>query len=271
MEIKIYADILFLLNLVFDFCLLSFASSLLHIKPPLYRLIAASAIGAVYSAAAFFATTDFISGWLFKTVTAAEMTGVAFGFKNLHTFLKRLCVFYLTAMAIGGICFALLSANGIGSSFGAVYSNGILYINLPAYKLILSGVILYFIMHIAVSAAEKIAFKSSAICRIKLDAFGTSLKLSALYDTGNFLADPKSGLGVCIAEWSAVVELFPDCKSAEDAVKKYPERFKSITCKALNGNSLLYAAPRRRGRTARYSWATPKADAAAEVVQSSDL
>ncbi len=241
MEIKIYADILFLLNLMFDFCLLSFAASLLHIKPALYRLIASSAIGAIYSLAAFFATSDFISGWLFKTTTAAVMTGLAFGIKNLRTFLKRLCIFYLTAIAMGGICFATLSASGIGSRLGAVYSGGILYINLPAYKLILAGIILYFIMRIAVSAAEKIAFKTSAICRIRLNAFDVSLVLPAFYDTGNFLSDPKTALGACVAEWSAVMPFFPDCESVEAAAKNYPERFNSITCKVIGGNTQLYA------------------------------
>lgn len=241
MEIKIYADILFLINLVFDFCLLSLASTLIRLKPKLLKLIAASAVGALYAVLAFFTKTAFLSNYIPQIIVAAIMILIAFDIKNTQMFFKYLCIFYMTSLAAGGICFAFFSSSNFGSKSGAVFSNGILYINIPIYKLVLAAVILHFILQTAVYACEKYALRASKIKTVNISAFETALTLPALYDSGNFLYDSESNLGVCVAEWTAIKRFFPDYDSIYETARMHPDIFKKILCKSIGGTQELYA------------------------------
>lgn len=241
LEIKIYADILFLINLIFDFCLLSLTSMLIHASPKFLRLIFSSALGASYAVLVFFTKSSVGSNYILQITVAAIMILIAFDVKKMQRFFKYLCIFYLTSLAAGGICFAIFSSSGLGSRLGAIYSNGILYINIPTYKLVFAAVILHFIMQAAVSASEKHALKSSKIKPVKLSAFEKTLTLPALYDSGNFLSDSKTGLGACVAEWTAIKSLFPDYDTVLDAAENHPEIFKKILCKSIGGTQELYA------------------------------
>ncbi len=241
MEIKIYADILFLINLIFDFCLLNLTSALIHLKPRLLRLIVSSTVGALYAVLVFFTKLVLWSNYILQVAVAAIMILIAFDIKKMQTFFKYLCIFYLTSLAAGGICFMTFSSSSLGSRLGAVYSNGILYINIPTYKLIFVVAVLYFILRTAVFASEKYALKASKIKSVTLSASGTSLTLPAIYDSGNFLSDFETGLGVCVAEWSAVKSFFPDFDTVFDAAENLPETFKKILCKGIGGTQELYA------------------------------
>ncbi|MBR5157910.1 MAG: sigma-E processing peptidase SpoIIGA [Clostridia bacterium] len=241
MEIKIYTDILFLINLIFDFCLLSVTSALIHIKPNLIKLIISSATGAFYSVMVFFTSSLILSNYMLQIAVAATMVSIAFGIKKIKTFLKYLCIFYLTSLAAGGMCFALFSSSGLGSRFGAVYSNGILYINISVHKLIFAAAILHIVLRTAVCAGEKFALKASKIKSVTLSAFGNNLTLPGLCDSGNFLSDSETGLGVCVAEWTAVKNCFPDYDTVFEVAENKPEIFKKITCKGIGGTQELYA------------------------------
>ena len=239
MQIKVYVDILFLINFISDFFLLSLTCVLLRLSPKMYRLTFAACFGALYSLAAFFVYIPLLYSAIAKGVVGFLMILLAFGAKNIRLLIKRICVFYLVTIAFSGVLYALLFSTSLGAKFGTVASGAEIYLNLPAYLLIVAAVIMYFIFSCAFGAIEKSREKGRFLKFVRISYSGKSVVLPALYDTGNFLTDPKEKKGVIIGEFRALSKLFDDAANIEAASLLYG--FSQIICRGISGEERLYS------------------------------
>ena len=239
MQIKVYVDILFLINFISDFFLLSLTAVLLKLSPKIIRTVFAACFGALYSLAAFFIYLPFLFSVIAKGIVSFFMVFITFGAKNLRSFIKRICVFYLVTIAFSGTLYAILFSTDLGAKFGTVVSGTGIYLNLPSYILIIAAAVMYFLSSCAFKAIKRSADKERFLKYVRVTYAGKSIILPALYDTGNFLTDPREKKGVIVGEFKALSPLFNDAANIESASLLYG--FSQIICRGISGEQRLYS------------------------------
>lgn len=176
----IYLDILLFLNFFVDFLLL-IGTNRLGGHPPNYRRAAlAAALGGGYGIITLLPGFSFLGNTLWRTVLLLFMGGIAFGFQR--NALRRILLFYLLSMALGGVAMGLESG-GIWSLLGAAA---------------------------AVTALCIFGFRGKLgkeFLPVELTYGENKVKLTALRDTGNGLCDPITGQPVLIVGAQAAKRL----------------------------------------------------------------
>lgn len=102
---KIYLDLLMLMNFLVDFLLLMGTNRLSGFSCGGKRSAAAAALGAVYSGFCLVPGFRFLGNLLWRVVCMGLMSGIAFGWNR--SALRRTGVFLLLSMALGGLAMSL--------------------------------------------------------------------------------------------------------------------------------------------------------------------
>ena len=175
----IYLDILLFLNFFVDFLLLIGANRLGGYPPRKGRAALSAALGALYGAWTLLPGFSFLGNTLWRTVCLLFMGGIAFGFRR--SALRRILLFYLLSMALGGV------AIGGSGSFWAILGAAA-----------------------AVAALCIFGFRGKLgkeFLPVVLTYRKQTVKLTALRDTGNSLRDPITGESVLIIGPEAAAQL----------------------------------------------------------------
>ncbi|MBQ9915114.1 MAG: sigma-E processing peptidase SpoIIGA [Clostridia bacterium] len=210
MEITVYIDVLFCTNFIFDFLLLWLCSLLSSCSVSLWRMIAAAAIGALYSVFSFFAFTWQIIRLLTMLLVGGLMCYLCFSPKRWQTFLRTFCIFLATAFLYGGLAFSFLSLSGIAPRLGLLRQNGILYLNLPILPLFCLSFICYFLLSLALYVGKRNKSLRQKLIPCRIYYHGKTATLLGLFDSGNLLQNPGDGKSVIIAQWSTAKTLFSE-------------------------------------------------------------
>lgn len=170
--LKIYLDLAVFLNFCVDFLLLLGTNRLAGYPPGFRRIFLAAAFGALYSGACLIRGFHFLSSGLWRMVSLALLSGIAFGW-NPDAF-RRCGIFLLLSAALGGVTL------GFGRT-------GLLLLLLCA-----AGVWI-----LCVGTSGNGVGKNQYI-PVRLCYGGRNVELTALRDTGNTLRDPVSGERVLV-------------------------------------------------------------------------
>ncbi|MBQ2695954.1 MAG: sigma-E processing peptidase SpoIIGA [Clostridia bacterium] len=240
MEVKIYLDVLLLVNFVFDYLLLWITGLLLHQQIKADQLCFAALLGAVYAAGVFFLPPMFLYCFPIKFLVGAAMVAMAFRPGCLRTYLKFIAVFFATVFVYSGAAFCLFFLTDLGSLLGVVYKNGSLYVNIPVYLLLLLALGCWVLLKAAFACGAKIAARGKKIIPLKVVYRGKTLHLRGFYDSGNLLYDEISRKSVIIAQWSSAKCLFESYKTPEEAFKAEKNLIAIAYC-TISGESFLAA------------------------------
>ena len=167
----VYVDTLFLLNLTIDYLLLRLSARICGQYVPTLRLALGALMGAVYA----------------LCLGAACDLALPGGIPCLG----------------GGVLMVSLLGSG-----GLTYANGIPATGLDFKILCLSAAGSYLVLSVGMRCLGRYSKVSKEILPVTLTMEGRTVRLDALVDTGNTLADPLSDAKVLVAEWEAVRELF---------------------------------------------------------------
>ncbi|MBQ6808018.1 MAG: sigma-E processing peptidase SpoIIGA [Firmicutes bacterium] len=215
----VYADVLLALNFFLDFFLLWATGRFLRRDARVWRLLAASLLGAVYGAAMLIPWL----AWLY-TLPAAVLVSLillllAFGYGSRRSFLKLFAGFYLVAFAMAGSALAgayFLEQRGFRFGLPQTMASGALLFGLAvAVILARRGVVLLR------SKWNREDFHTM----VEVWVAGRSCRFPALIDTGNDLREPISGLPVVVADYQSLFPLFPEslrnlyARCGEDAIE----------------------------------------------------
>lgn len=138
------------------------------------------------------------------------LVAVSFPFYSLKGYLKALFVFYMVSFGFGGCVLGTFYFSDVGASLGAVYSNGILYFNLPWTILALSGTLFYVATKLFAFFSKR-SFKVNGLRKKLYLSFGDkTAEITALMDTGNSLVDPLTLSPVIVAEYRLLKNLFSE-------------------------------------------------------------
>lgn len=180
---KIYLDIIFIINFLFDFLLLLVVSILLKRSIKWYRFILGSLIGAL-SIFILFININSFELFIIKIVISILMILTTFGYKNIRYTIKNFIFLYFTSMILGGILYYLNIEFSYKQEGLVFYHNG-LSINF-IFLIIFSPVIGYF--YIKQIKELKNNYNNYYNCKIYFN--NNCLELTGFVDSGNKLIDP---------------------------------------------------------------------------------
>ena len=238
----IYADVLFIINLIINYLLLFVTAHIATLNISRFRILLSSSVGALYSVLTFLPSLFFLKLLPIKLIVAAMLVFISFG---KSVFFRAYLTFFISALAFAGVAFFISAlAPNVFFSSGGVY-----YINLSLPLLLLSTAISYLLLRIAFRGRSR---GERRICKVKITLSGAESFLHALYDTGNSLRAPGTNARVVISGYDAVKSLFPhDIREILDgcngnnfalALDKLPKNFSLIPYKTVGVSfSLLLA------------------------------
>lgn len=209
MPLTVYADAVFVLNLIVNYLLLRTSARLGGAAIRNKRLLCGALLGAAYAVAVYLPGLRWLSAFPVKLLCAAGMIVLAFG--RRRGALRQAAVFGGMTLALCGAVYGVELLKG-----GQLrYRADALFYPVTFFSLLLTAA--------AVSLAcrlllPKLTFAADSILPVTLRLRGRCVHLNALRDSGNTLCDPVSGESVLTVYWQAVRPLFPLALSAEDVI-----------------------------------------------------
>ncbi len=248
MEQVVYVDILIALNIIINYFLLLATAKISNDTPKRTRLLLSSVVGALFSLIIFLPEINFLLLSLVKVVFSGLIVILAFGYKNLLAFAKKIALFYCANFIFAGGVIALWL---FFAPKGLVLNNSVVYFNIRADVLVMLTAIIYAFVVVIAKITERI-FPKSSVYNIKIRLKEKQTKLTAYLDSGNTLRDVFTDKPVIICKTEKVADLFDDnikdvLKSNLPILEKYQAvmcadmRFKIIPFTTVGGEGALLA------------------------------
>lgn len=177
---KIYLDLVMILNFAFDFILLLSVSIVLRRNVSIYKIILASFIGGL-SIFLLFIKINNIELFVLKLIISIIMTLIAFGYKSIKYTFRNLIYLYMSSIILGGFLYYLNNEFSLKQN-GLVFINNGLSINV-IFLIIFSPLIIY----IYVKQGLWLKNNYSNYYKIILYHNNKEYKLNGFLDTGNNL------------------------------------------------------------------------------------
>lgn len=230
----IYADSLFILNLVIDYFLCLLTGRLCGLVLRRRRYLAAAVLGAAYAVGLYLPGLWFLRLWSMKLCLWLLMGLIAFG--REERMLACALVFAALSAAFGGFIWAIELMGGY-----------------PAFDMrtmLLAFALCYTLLRLIFR--DKARLTEAKRVKIKLSLGGRETEFMALVDTGNSLRDPVSGRRVLLASPHALAPLFEgrgglaELEAVEllekaQSIEALKGRFRLIPYSSVGGGGLLAA------------------------------
>lgn len=185
---KIYLDLVFLINFFFDFIIIYATKMVLKEIVPFRRIILGTLV-ASGSILLLFIPLNNITLFLLKLVISIVIILSTFGRRN---FFKNLTYFYLISIILGGVLY-LFDISYTYKNKGLIFYHNGLSLNFLVIILI-SPIIIYWY----VKETKKYKTKYSNIYNVEIYINNKVYKVKAMLDTGNNLVDPYSKKSVIL-------------------------------------------------------------------------
>ncbi|MBQ2946691.1 MAG: sigma-E processing peptidase SpoIIGA [Bacilli bacterium] len=179
---KIYLDLVMLLNFAIDFLLLLTVSIILKRNVKITRIMLGAFIGGLSILFLFFNINSFIL-FIFKIIISILMILTTFGYKTIKYTLVNILYLYVSSIILGGFLY-LLNLEFSYKHIGMIFFNNGLSINF-IFLIIFSPVILY----IYIKQTKNLRYNYSNYYNIEIINKNKKYKYIAYMDSGNLLVD----------------------------------------------------------------------------------
>ncbi len=196
---KVYVDMVFLLNFYLDFLLLMTTSVTLKRNVTIKRLLLGTLIGSTSIFFLFFSISSILL-LFFKFFIAFFMIIATFHFKDLKYTLNNLSYFYMISVILGGFLY-YLNVEFSYSHIGLVFFSKKLNVN-GVFLLIISPIILY----IYYRQSKKFKSMYNLIYDVNIIIQKQKWHLKGFLDTGNKLVDPITNKPIILLEKGVIEE-----------------------------------------------------------------
>lgn len=209
MYYELYLDVLFLVNFIMDFLMISYVKKTLKIPYSWGRTILGALLGALGSCLLVF---GYKIPWFFRFMMSyigISMAMVRFGFPKTKWkgMVKRYFVLLLYSFLLGGIIFFLQ------------YKWTLSLVK----SLAAAGILSFLLLEIL----QKIKQYGNHIFEVKLLVEGETIKLKGLYDTGNHLVCPWNGKEVHVVD-ETCLNKYVGKEHQEEGLSLFPIPFSSV-------------------------------------------
>lgn len=193
-DMKIYLDLIALLNFSMDFLLLLTVNLTLKRNVSLKRIALGAIIGSLTLLFLFIPCSKLIL-ILFKIITSFFICIATYHFKNWKYTFQNMSYFYMTGTILGGFLY-YLNVEFSYKQQGIIFFHDGLSINF-IFLIIISPIILY----IYVRSNKKIKTHYNHYYQLLISfKDGKQMQLTAFLDTGNKLKDPITNKGIILVE-----------------------------------------------------------------------
>ena len=176
----IYVDLVFFINFIMDFYILSGVKFLLKLQTRFIRILLGSIVGSLSTFILFFKFNN-IELNVIKLIISIIMIFITFGKNNIF---NKLFYLYLISIILGGSLYLINDSLGYDVS-GYLFINNGYSINLIVL-IIISPIIIILYLKELIKYKKKINTQYDVIIRIK----NKNINLCGFLDTGNKLVDP---------------------------------------------------------------------------------
>ena len=188
-EMIIYVDIIFLINLIYDFLILNAVNIVLRRNVKVKRILFSSFFGSISSLSLFF---PILNNIYITILLSILMVVVTFGFKDFIYLKNNLLYFYMISVIFGGFLYL------INIKFNHYYSPQELYQGKIIVNFI--GIIilspLIYLLYIY-SYKNNLTYHQNHY-DMKFSLFDKLHTVKGFYDTGNLIKDPYKGRPVVL-------------------------------------------------------------------------
>lgn len=215
----VYIDEIFFLNALVDYVLLLSTATLRSLPLSRRRFALGAALGGIYAVLAALPPLLWLRSGAVKLALSAAMSAAAFGMEGFWR---------------SWLCLLLLSAAFAGAFLGCGQ------LGVPSLQtLLFSFSLLYALLRLLLSRQ----LEERRLMETEVQLGACSVRFRTLYDTGNSLFDPISGLHVLIAESAALAPLFPFALSGDAAgdLRRLSDhaRCRLLPYRSVGGSGLL--------------------------------
>ncbi len=195
----IYIDVLIFTNSIINYCILATVKKYFHNDTKLYRIIISSFISAVSSFTIFLPIYNAFFSVLIRIVVSALTVFLAFGYKNLKTFILNITGFFITSVVFCGgfiLIYQVFRPNNM------VIINDTVYFDIEPALMILITLLIY----IVTILFSKIFKEKTANTIVNLKFYINEKEYSCVgkIDTGCNLTEPFSGSPVIITDKTVI-------------------------------------------------------------------
>ena len=190
---KIYLDLIMILNFVIDFILLITVSLILKRNVALTRIMLGAFVGGLSILFLFFDMNNMVL-FMFKIIISILMTLITFKYINLKYTLINLLYLYMSSIILGGFLY-LLNVEFSYKKVGIIFINNGLSINF-IFLLIFSPIILY----IYIKQTKNLRYNYSNYYNIEIVNKNKKYKYTAYMDSGNVLVDSLTKKSVILID-----------------------------------------------------------------------
>ncbi len=241
----VYADVLFVTNMLITYLLLSLVSSVFKVKGRVWRMIAASALGGIFSFYILAPEQNLLITMLIKFSFSVAIIFCAFKSQSARRFFRLLLGFYVVSFGFAGVMIAVWI---IVKPDGMVINNSTVYFNISVPLLLASCAVCYGVIWIAQRVISK-RVPQNSVCDVTIVVESVRVTCRAIIDTGNNLVDLFSGYPVIIAEYRSVERLIPTdfrqfyCGNGEmpQSAGDFGGRVRATPYEAVGGGGILPA------------------------------
>ena len=217
----VYIDVILMVNLVMDFLLLWAAGKLAGLRVVYKRLLAASVLGAVYSAGCVFANLSLWYDFPVKVIISGLLVIIAFWPESGRQFLKAWGYFYGVSFAMAGSVIGL-SYLFRGWNIGSVPDFSYLWLG--------GGVVCALALGVYGDRMMRERVVPNLLkCPVGLRFGSVWCEGQGFIDTGNNLTDPLTNKPVVIAEYQLLSGCFPvDVRQAMEYCRRDENLFEAL-------------------------------------------
>jgi stage II sporulation protein GA (sporulation sigma-E factor processing peptidase) len=209
----IYADVVFLVNLVMDGVIV--IATCMIVKRPIRpgRVLAGAVFGAAYALLLFVPHLQIFTTWFGKALASLLMVIIAVPFRGLLDIAKNVIVLYCVTFVMAGAVLALhFAAPGMSLAQGTIISGGRI-----AFETSVSGLgivaavpLSIWVLNSAIGRARGLRHRAQSLFQVTARLDDREVSCTGLMDTGNQLHDPLSNYPVCLVDAVVFQELVPD-------------------------------------------------------------
>ena len=233
MKQTIYVDVLLALNFFINYFLLLSVARIMRARVSRTRICLGAVLGAACSLTLFLPPMGMAPATMVKTAICSGMVLVSFRVGGARGFIRYLLVTCAVTFGFGGAMLALWLTL---APRGMYYRNGTVYFSLSPVFVIAVTVACYSLVTIAGRILRKMELRGGE-CGAVIRGEGREGKLRLIFDTGNLLTEPFSGLPVIVAGRNSLSGVMPE---------GFPSRcqgcnFRVIPYSAVGGDGLLCA------------------------------
>ncbi|MGN1352838.1 MAG: sigma-E processing peptidase SpoIIGA [Bacilli bacterium] len=178
---KLYLDLIFIINIWFDFLILLTVAILLKRNIKIKRIILGSLFGGLTFFILFFKLNT-LELMIYKVIVSIFMCLITFSFKNIKYSFSNLSYFYLVSIILGGGMYLL------NDSF--VTSNGLVFKNNFDFNYLFLFILSPIIIFIYIKQSLKLKNNYSNYHKVDILYKNKLYRLNGYLDTGNNLFDP---------------------------------------------------------------------------------